>query len=86
MIRSTIDIGTNTILLLIAEYKNGSVYPIVDIQRVPRLGKGVDANRNIMPESIAKAVQPALPPLLQASSEIQPTKPNSSIRSAVKPE
>jgi len=57
MIRSTIDIGTNTILLLIAEYKDGSVHPIVDIQRVPRLGKGVDANRNIMPESIAKAVE-----------------------------
>lgn len=57
MIRSTIDIGTNTILLLIAEYKDGSVHPIVNIQRVPRLGKGVDANRNIMPESIAKAVE-----------------------------
>lgn len=56
MIRSTIDIGTNTILLLIAEYNNGSINPILDIQRVPRLGKGVDANRNILPESITKAV------------------------------
>lgn len=57
MIRSTIDIGTNTILLLIAEYKDGNIRPIIDIQRVPRLGKGVDANRNILPESIAKAVE-----------------------------
>lgn len=56
MIRSTIDIGTNTILMLIAEYENGSIKTILDIQRVPRLGKGVDANRNILPESIQKAI------------------------------
>jgi exopolyphosphatase/guanosine-5'-triphosphate,3'-diphosphate pyrophosphatase len=57
MIRSTIDIGTNTILLLIAEYENGSIKTILDIQRVPRLGKGVDANRNILPASVDKAVE-----------------------------
>ncbi|MBN8585814.1 MAG: hypothetical protein J0M37_12035 [Ignavibacteria bacterium] len=56
MIRSTIDIGTNTILMLIAEYENGIIKTILDIQRVPRLGKGVDANRNILPESIQKAI------------------------------
>ena len=58
MIRSTIDIGTNTILMLIAEYneQNSKVYTIFDIQRVPRLGKGVDSNRNILPESIQKAI------------------------------
>ena len=56
MIRSTIDIGTNTILMLIAEYENGTIKTILDIQRVPRLGKGVDANRNILPESVNKAI------------------------------
>lgn len=57
MRRTTIDIGTNTILMLIAETaKDGSVKTILDIQRVPRLGKGVDKNRNILPESIQKAV------------------------------
>lgn len=58
MIRSTIDIGTNTILMLIAEYdeKTGNIKTILDIQRVPRLGKGVDSNRNILPESIQKAI------------------------------
>ncbi len=57
MIRSTIDIGTNTILMLIAEYdeQTGNIKTILDIQRVPRLGKGVDSNRNILPESIHKA-------------------------------
>lgn len=58
MIRSTIDIGTNTILMLIAEYdeQSGNIRTILDIQRVPRLGKGVDSNRNILPESIQKAI------------------------------
>ena len=58
MIRSTIDIGTNTILMLIADYDSasGKLKTILDIQRVPRLGKGVDENRNIMPESIQKAI------------------------------
>lgn len=57
MRKTTIDIGTNTILILIAEKDAyGSVKTILDIQRVPRLGKGVDKNRNILPESIQKAV------------------------------
>jgi exopolyphosphatase / guanosine-5'-triphosphate,3'-diphosphate pyrophosphatase len=58
MKKTVIDIGTNTILMLIAEYdiKTSSVKTIVDIQRVPRLGKGVDSNRNILPESIEKAI------------------------------
>ena len=58
MIRTAIDIGTNTILMLIADFdKNKSeIKTILDIQRIPRLGKGVDSNRNILPESIEKAV------------------------------
>lgn len=58
MIKTTIDIGTNTILMLIAEYNaaDSSVKTLLDIQRVPRLGKGVDKNRNILPESIEKAI------------------------------
>lgn len=58
MILSVIDIGTNTMLMLIAEY-DGSISDIktlLDLQRIPRLGKGVDKNRNISPESINKAV------------------------------
>ena len=51
MIRSTIDIGTNTILMLIAEYDEptGNIRTILDIQSVPMLGKGVASNRNILP-------------------------------------
>lgn len=58
MVKTTIDIGTNTILMLIAEYDENSqqVKTIVDMQRVPRLGKGVDSKRNISTESIQKAI------------------------------
>lgn len=44
--------------MLLAEYdeKTGNIRMILDIQRVPRLGKGVDSNRNILPESIQKAI------------------------------
>ena len=57
MKRTAIDIGTNTILMLIAETgKEGEVKTLLDMQRVPRLGKGVDKNRNILSESIQKAI------------------------------
>ena len=45
--RAAIDIGTNTVLLLIAEVKEGVIKPIHEEHRVPRLGKGVDADKNI---------------------------------------
>jgi len=58
MRRTVIDIGTNTILMLIAEFDeySNSIKPILDIQRIPRLGKGVDINRNILPESAKTAI------------------------------
>jgi exopolyphosphatase/guanosine-5'-triphosphate,3'-diphosphate pyrophosphatase len=58
MITTTIDIGTNTILMLIGEFDNSSfqIKTLLDTQRIPRLGKGVDANRNIPDESIQKAI------------------------------
>jgi exopolyphosphatase/guanosine-5'-triphosphate,3'-diphosphate pyrophosphatase len=43
-----IDIGTNTLLLLIADISpTGEITTVADIQRTPRLGKDVDAERNI---------------------------------------
>lgn len=45
--RAAIDIGTNTVLLLVAEVTEGGIKPIHEEHRVPRLGKGVDADKNI---------------------------------------
>lgn len=56
MRKTSIDIGTNTILMLIAEHESGTAKTILDIQRVPRLGKGVDSSRNITDESVQKAI------------------------------
>ena len=48
MMSAAIDIGTNTVLLLIASIDTrGQLATLVDEQRVPRLGKGVDESGNI---------------------------------------
>jgi exopolyphosphatase / guanosine-5'-triphosphate,3'-diphosphate pyrophosphatase len=49
---TTIDIGTNTILMLIADISaDGKLSTLRDEQVIPRLGKGIDAQRRITPET-----------------------------------
>src|SRR5690554_5761345 len=55
--KAAIDIGTNTVLLLIAEFENGEIKAIHEEQRIPRLGKGVDENRRIDEEATQRIVQ-----------------------------
>lgn len=56
MIRAGIDIGTNTILLLVAEVEGGKVTRVLeDHVRVVRLGQGVDKNRVFAPEAMERA-------------------------------
>ncbi len=53
---ASIDIGTNTILLLIAEVNSNSITKILhDEQVIARLGKGVDADRIINQETFVRA-------------------------------
>lgn len=50
---SVIDIGTNTVLLLIADVDDrGNLTPVYHGHSIARLGKGVDEQRNILPETI----------------------------------
>ncbi|HVZ40460.1 MAG TPA: Ppx/GppA phosphatase family protein [Candidatus Kapabacteria bacterium] len=52
MILSTIDIGTNTILMVtLARDEGGTVRVLGDEHEIARLGKGVDASRTILPEA-----------------------------------
>ena len=44
---ATIDLGTNTCLLLISELSNNKIVTIADVQEMPRLGRGVDKDRVI---------------------------------------
>ncbi|HCV44448.1 MAG TPA: Ppx/GppA family phosphatase [Bacteroidetes bacterium] len=54
---AAIDIGTNTVLLLVAQIDaDGKIIPVVYEQRIPRLGNGVDAQKNLQPESIRRVV------------------------------
>ena len=53
-----IDIGTNTILLLIAEVQSGgSIQIIRDEHAIARLGKGIDADRVMKPQAFERAVE-----------------------------
>jgi exopolyphosphatase/guanosine-5'-triphosphate,3'-diphosphate pyrophosphatase len=54
---AVIDIGTNSILLLVAHCNTaGTLTPLAYEQRVPRLGKGVDSKRKLQKESMQQAV------------------------------
>src|SRR5947209_1991972 len=60
MIRSSIDLGTNTCLLLIADWDRGSVEPkrvIGDYATIVRLGQGVDKNRELHPDAMERTLK-----------------------------
>ena len=53
MIVASIDIGTNTVLLLIAEVQaSGVIKPLLNEYRMPRIGKGTEQNGSISQERI----------------------------------
>ena len=41
MTAASIDIGSNTVLMLLAEISNGAILPIQDLQRIPRISAGL---------------------------------------------
>ncbi len=55
---AAIDIGTNTILMLVAEVSPGAPLSVLaDLQVIARLGKGVDAGRRIPPGGIERCTR-----------------------------
>jgi exopolyphosphatase / guanosine-5'-triphosphate,3'-diphosphate pyrophosphatase len=55
---ASIDIGTNTILMLVGEIDGTlSVRPIKDFYSVPRIGKSVSATKRLDEESISRALR-----------------------------
>ncbi len=54
---ASIDIGTNTILLLIAEVEGGRVNPLFEMETVVRLGEGIQKNEILMNEAMDRALQ-----------------------------
>jgi len=54
---ASIDIGTNTILLLIAEAGQGEINPLFEMETVVRLGEGVHKNGILSKEAMERGVQ-----------------------------
>ncbi|TVR13854.1 MAG: Ppx/GppA family phosphatase [Balneolaceae bacterium] len=51
MIAASIDIGTNSVLLLVADLDGHNINALKEMESVPCLGKGVDENRTLHPDS-----------------------------------
>ncbi|MFN1833776.1 Ppx/GppA family phosphatase [Balneola sp. MJW-20] len=54
--RAAIDIGTNTVLLLIAETRKNKFRVVEEKQHIPRLGKGVDKDKKISDEAADRVI------------------------------
>ncbi|HTS19187.1 MAG TPA: Ppx/GppA phosphatase family protein [Verrucomicrobiae bacterium] len=57
MRRAIIDIGTNTVKVLVADISGGQVVPILAKDRTTRLGEKVDDNKKLLPAAIERTVQ-----------------------------
>jgi exopolyphosphatase / guanosine-5'-triphosphate,3'-diphosphate pyrophosphatase len=54
---ATLDVGTNTVLMLVAERDDsGVVHTLADFARITRLGRGVDASGRLDPDSAAQTL------------------------------
>lgn len=56
MRRAVIDIGTNTVKLLVADIRDGQVCPVVSKDQTTRLGEGVNATRQLSSTAIARTI------------------------------
>jgi exopolyphosphatase/guanosine-5'-triphosphate,3'-diphosphate pyrophosphatase len=53
---ATVDVGTNSVLLLVAERGGGGFVSVDEALEITRLGKGVDRTRRLAPEAIEATV------------------------------
>jgi exopolyphosphatase/guanosine-5'-triphosphate,3'-diphosphate pyrophosphatase len=51
---AAIDIGTNTVLLLVAESRDGELVAVEEHATITRLGQGVDKTRQLAPEAVER--------------------------------
>lgn len=57
MRRAVIDIGTNTVKLLVADVRQGQVVTVLFKDRTTRLGERVDERSQLLPAAIARTIQ-----------------------------
>jgi exopolyphosphatase/guanosine-5'-triphosphate,3'-diphosphate pyrophosphatase len=53
---ATIDIGTNSTLLLVAEARGADLVPVLERARITRLGRGVDRSRALHPDAVEETL------------------------------
>ncbi len=53
---AAIDVGTNTVLLVVADVADGRLYVVADEERFARLGQGVDGAGRLAPEAMDRVV------------------------------
>ncbi|MBI5548181.1 MAG: Ppx/GppA family phosphatase [Deltaproteobacteria bacterium] len=53
---ATLDVGTNTVLLLVAEARAGRFVPVVERMEITRLGRGVDRSGRLAEDAIEETV------------------------------
>lgn len=51
-----IDIGTNTVLLLVAERRGSTLVPVAERMQIVRLGEGVDRTRRLAPAAVERTL------------------------------
>jgi len=56
MRRAVIDIGTNTVKLLVAEIQNGQLQPVASKDATTRLGEGTDQTKRLSQGAINRTV------------------------------
>jgi exopolyphosphatase/guanosine-5'-triphosphate,3'-diphosphate pyrophosphatase len=54
---AAIDVGSNTVLLLVAERREDGIAPLVERAEITRLGRGVDATGRLEPAAIAETAR-----------------------------
>ncbi|HET8541163.1 MAG TPA: Ppx/GppA phosphatase family protein [Anaeromyxobacter sp.] len=54
---AAIDVGTNTVLLLVAERRGGALAPVLERAEITRLGRGVDATGRLDAAAIRETVR-----------------------------
>ncbi len=50
------DIGTNNVLMLVAELGSGAIEPLIDLAEITRLGRGVDRTRRLEDEAVSRTL------------------------------
>ncbi|HET9553825.1 MAG TPA: Ppx/GppA family phosphatase, partial [Anaeromyxobacteraceae bacterium] len=54
---AAIDVGTNTVLLLVAEERPDGIHPLAERAEITRLGRGVDATGRLDPAAVAETAR-----------------------------